>query len=372
MKMKRVAILAFWLTLLLAASASARVKHWGGYGAPIPLVPTEVQGLENVTRIDAGNGSGYALEADGSEWAWGENSEGELGNGTKAASDNRAVKVSFPRGVKIVAIGEARYDGFAIDSTGQGWAWGEGAKGVLCTGEGQMKVRAPIKVPGITSAIAVQGGENHVLWLMANGTVQACGDNTNGQLGVGAGVQETNVPLPVLGLSEVVEVSAGERHSLARTASGRVYGWGNNKHGQVCIANKTPQVFVPTEVPLPGPASDVSGGGNLTRNGHTMMLVGGVPYGCGDDEEGQVGDGRFVNKYAPTLSSKLASVPLTQVVALGESSAGLSATGKVYTAGSGEWGTLGNGSEASSLEPFEADSNVVEISGTAGNVIDRG
>src|ERR1019366_192540 len=319
--MKRVAFLTVCLTSLLAASASAQVKHWGGYGEPIPLVPTEVQGLENVTRIDAGNGSGYALESNATEWAWGENSEGELGNGTKAASYNGAVKVSFPKGVRIVAIGEARYDGFAIDSTGQGWAWGEGAKGVLCTGDGQKKVKSPVRVPGITSAVAVQGGENHVLWLMADGTVRACGENWNGQLGVGASVPETNVPLEVPGLSEVVEISAG---------------------------------------------------GDLTRNGHTMMLVGGVPYGCGDDEEGQVGDGKLVNKYSPTLATRLARVPLTQVVALGEASAGLSAAGVVYTSGSGEWGTLGNGSEASSLDPVEADSKVLEISGTAGNVIDRG
>src|ERR1019366_4446953 len=171
--MKRVAFLTVCLTSLLAASASAQVKHWGGYGEPIPLVPTEVQGLENVTRIDAGNGSGYALESNATEWAWGENSEGELGNGTKAASYNGAVKVSFPKGVRIVAIGEARY-------------------------------------AGIASAVAVQGGENHVLWLMADGTVRACGENWNGQLGVGASVPETNVPLEVPGLSEVVEISAGE------------------------------------------------------------------------------------------------------------------------------------------------------------------
>jgi alpha-tubulin suppressor-like RCC1 family protein len=370
--MKRVAFLTVCLTSLLAASASAQVKHWGGYGEPIPLVPTEVQGLENVTRIDAGNGSGYALESNATEWAWGENSEGELGNGTKAASYNGAVKVSFPKGVRIVAIGEARYDGFAIDSTGQGWAWGEGAKGVLCTGDGQKKVKSPVRVPGITSAVAVQGGENHVLWLMADGTVRACGENWNGQLGVGASVPETNVPLEVPGLSEVVEISAGERHSLARTASGKVYAWGDNKHGQVCIGLKVPAVYLPSEVVLPGPASDISGGGDLTRNGHTMMLVGGVPYGCGDDEEGQVGDGKLVNKYSPTLATRLARVPLTQVVALGEASAGLSAAGVVYTSGSGEWGTLGNGSEASSLDPVEADSKVLEISGTAGNVIDRG
>jgi alpha-tubulin suppressor-like RCC1 family protein len=84
--------------------------------------------LSNVIAIDASNTSSYALESNGTMLAWGENHHGQLGDGgegTTGASYTEAVKVAFPPGVSVTAIGEAQNDGFAIDSEGQGWAVGE-------------------------------------------------------------------------------------------------------------------------------------------------------------------------------------------------------------------------------------------------------
>jgi alpha-tubulin suppressor-like RCC1 family protein len=103
-----------------------------------------------------------------------------------------------------------------------------------------------------------------------------------------------------------------------------------------------------------------------------VFLVEGVPYGCGDDSSGQIGDGQTSNKFAPTVASEVLTLGLTKVVAAGEASMGLSSSGEVYTWGSAEAGDLGNGSdEGFSLSPVPVASEGLEVSATAHNMITR-
>lgn len=378
-RLPTIGFVAVCMMFALPASASAsvsstgQVKHWGSYaGADVTPLPKAVANLENVVAIDAGNMSGYALESNGTLWAWGENGEGELGDGSTAPSRKQATQTTFPAGVKIVAIGEAQDSGFAIDSTGQGWAWGMNGPGQLCLGKGtERRVLTPQKVPGLTEAHAVQGGEHHVLWLLKNGALETCGTNSNGQLGVGPAAARSASPLSVPGLSKVVEISAGEKSSCARTLAGAIYDWGANYNGQAGIGTESAAVYEPTLVPLPGAASEVSCGGNLPPNGHTLALVKGVPYGWGADAAGQVGDGQTVNKLKPVIATAVESLGLTHVVASGAYSLGINAIGELYAWGSDEGAALGTGLGLSSLTPVAIESGVVEISGTALNSLDR-
>jgi alpha-tubulin suppressor-like RCC1 family protein len=362
------ALAAIFLALLCASTAAAEVDRWGSYaGAFTQPTPTAVAGLENVVAIDAGNVSSYALEQNGTLWAFGENGRGQLGDGLKEDAITRAVEVSFPVGVKIVAIGEAEDAGFAIDSTGQGWSWGD----TMCLGKAVGDTTKPQKVPGMTEAVAVQGGGHHVLWLLRNRTLQACGKNENGQLGVGEGIAYSALPKALPGLSNVVEVSAGEKSSCARTSTGAVYDWGADYNGQVGNGMEQASVYEPFKVPLPGVASEISCGGDLPPNGHTLALVEGAVYGWGADGGGQIGDEQTVNKRTPTLARAVSSLGLTHIVASGACSLGLNAAGNVYAWGSDADKALGAGKEKSSHMPLLVDGGAVEISGTAYNGLDR-
>jgi alpha-tubulin suppressor-like RCC1 family protein len=356
------------LTLLCAATATAGVDRWGSYaGAFAQPTPIAMANLENVVAIDAGNRSSYALKNDGTLWAFGENGRGQLGDGLEEDAITRAVEVSFPVGVTIVAIGEAEDVGFAIDSTGQGWTWGD----TMCVGKAVEDTTKPQKVPGMTEAVAVQGGGHHVLWLLRNKTVEACGKNENGQLGVGQGITYSALPKAIPGLSNVVEVSAGEKSSCARTATGAVYDWGADYNGQVGNGVEQPSVYEPFKVPLPGVASEVSCGGDLPPNGHTLALVEGAVYGWGADGGGQLGDEKTQNKLTPARGGAVSSLGLTHVVASGACSLGLSADGDVYAWGSNADKALGAGKGKASLTPLLVDSGALEISGTAYNSLDR-
>jgi alpha-tubulin suppressor-like RCC1 family protein len=369
-------IVAVTACLAMSCPASAAtVKHWGSYGlAHKQRTPVTIPNLSNVSSIDAGNDMSYVLERNGTLWAFGENEVGELGDGGTAASVEEAVKVVFPAGVDIVAIGEAESSGYAIDSTGQGWAWGKGGEESLCLGEEKEDITEPEKVPGMTDAAAVQGGSHHVLWLLKNGTVETCGSNRDGELGVGSGVRKSGSPIAVPGLSGVVEVSAGQLSSCARTASGAIYEWGGDENGQIGNGVEETGVYEPFQVPLPGPASEISCGGNKSRDGTTLALVRGTVYGWGADSFGQVGDAQTVDKLSPVIATATKALDLTDVVASGASSLGLSASGDVYAWGSNECDALGSGegkrAKKYALTPLLVDSGVEEISGTAFNSLD--
>ena len=364
------------LTMALAAPASASLKRWGQYfgggETQTQTEPTLVTGLEHVRAIDAGNATSYALESNGLVYAWGNGRFGQLGNGVPVNSAT-PVRVSFPTGVSIVAIGEARDVGYAVDSTGQGWAWGNNGHGSLCLGNSAIRLR-PEKVPGVTTATAVQGGENHVLWLLNNGTVESCGTNMQGQLGVGSAVQESNTPLAVPGITGIVRVSVGEHTSAALDASGRLFMWGGNETGAVGVGQKYRDVYTPMQVPFPlgaGPVTDVSAGGDYGENDHTLALLGGEMYGWGEDSRNQVGDesmsdGSGENKFEPAATG----LHFAQVVAGGAHSLGLDASGNVWAWGGGYGFALGTGSSKATMAPVIVDTGVSAISATATNSID--
>jgi alpha-tubulin suppressor-like RCC1 family protein len=372
--LRRAAPISLCLFALIATNASAAVMRWGYDGKTTASArPLTVRGLpaEAPVEVDAGNVTGFALYANGSEYAWGSGAEGQIGDGGANERDGKdaAVKVEFPAGVKIVAIGEARNSGYAVDSTGQGWGWGELGANQGC--EAAPKAKLPEKIPGITDAVKVQGGQAHTLWILANGHVVGCGNSREGELGFkGEAVAPTEIP----GLSGVVEVSAGTFFSLARTASGQVYGMGRNEEGQLCLPESVEKALKPVKLDLPGAASEISGGGNnVEADGHSMFLVEGVPYGCGADEQGELGDGQTSAKFAPTVASKVALLGLTQVVTGAQASAGISKAGEVYTWGSAGKGALGNGEEEGfSLTPFALEAGGVQLSATSWNMLVRG
>ena len=129
-----------------------------------------------------------------------------------------------------------------------------------------------------------------------------------------------------------MEVSAGELTSCARTATGEIWDWGGNDNGQLGDGTETDS-HVPVRVPLPGPATEITCGGNLTSDGHNLALVGDELYGWGADQFGQIGDGGDKYKLLPVRTG----LEFESVVAAGFS-AGARCRGNVGVGGQGAAG----------------------------------
>lgn len=123
-----------------------------------------------------------------------------------------------------------RNHSLALRSDGTVWAWGDNTQGQLGVSAPAFS-RTPPQVPGLFGITAIDGGDGHTLALKTGGTVWSFGANDTGQLGDGSlGVRRTS-PVQVQGLFGMVSISAGAQHSLAVKSDGVVWGWGDNSQG---------------------------------------------------------------------------------------------------------------------------------------------
>lgn len=109
---------------------------------------------------------------------------------------------------------------------------------------------------------AVACGTEHCLAISTCGALLAWGSNARGQLGMGSGVRDTWQPAVATALSgvRIVSIGAGDAHSLAADAAGRLFAWGCAQHGQLGLriardGSGSTIVPLPAQVPLP-PAGD--------------------------------------------------------------------------------------------------------------------
>jgi alpha-tubulin suppressor-like RCC1 family protein len=303
--------------------------------------------VQQSARIDGGNWHTIWLAPDGRVAATGDNSYGQLGDGT---TTDRTVSGWVNSLTDVVAVSAGRYHNLALDSDGQVWAWGRNIYGQL--GDGTTTNRmVPVRVnnPAVTRMVAVSAGQFFSMALDSDGNVWAWGDNGSGQLGDGT---TTNRMVPVqvdhTKLTGVVAIAAGLVHSLAIDSTGAAWAWGHNFSGQVGDGTRTDRL-APVRVVdthLTGVVVIAGGAGQSLAIDST-----GAAWAWGNNFEGQLGDGTNANSTVPV---RVDDTHLTSVVAI---AAGLGHTlaidsdGKAWAWGRNAFGQLGNGSTTNSPVP---------------------
>ncbi len=119
--------------------------------------------------VAAGVGHTVALRGDGTVWAWGDNSSGQLGDGTYTQRD---VPVQVPGLTSVTALAAGRNHTVALRSDGTVWAWGSNSSGQLGNGTTSERL-TPTRVPGLTSVTALAAVDNHTVALRSDGNGSA-------------------------------------------------------------------------------------------------------------------------------------------------------------------------------------------------------
>ncbi len=207
--------------------------------------PGPVSGLSNVVAVAGGAYHSLALLSNGTVMAWGYNEYGQLGRGVVSGPEEcegygcSKVPVAVPGIANAVAVAAGYYTSYALLSNGTVMAWGNDRNGQMGDGgftEGCECRSIPIQVPGVASAIAVSAGEETATALISNGSVMAWGKNSYGQSGNGTTNTtgcECSAPVTVSGITTATGIASGAEFNLARLADGTVKGWGINYDSQL-------------------------------------------------------------------------------------------------------------------------------------------
>ena len=373
------AVAAVWAVPPAGAAPSfTTVDHWGSYfgdhvsaDRATTLSPTPITLPGTIKQIATSNSDEYALLSDGSVWAWGQGTYGELGDGSASNSFSTPVRVQFPAGVTIASIptDAMPFDtGLALDTSGHVWGWGRNQSGELCLGN-STEQDAPVELP-LSHVTLLAGAGPHAEY-DSGGTVYSCGGDQDGDLGAGtttASVTPVQVQLPTD--ETVVSLVAAFENGGALMSDGDYYNWGRNNLGQLGDGTTT-ESNVPELVHRLGRVAQVAQGGSYADNGQTIVIIrDGTVKGWGADGFGQLGDGGGSSAYhdLPILVTPPTGVRYARVATSGYDSYAVSATGTVYAWGEGTAGQVGNGTTSNATVPTLVDSGAAMISATALNV----
>ncbi len=268
----------------------------GATGSSPHPTPAQVPGLSNVTDVAAGFGASLALQGDGTVWGFGLNDFGQLGTATNNNTTNdNPVATVVPGLTDVTAIAAGGSHSLALRADGTVFAFGDNEAGQLGTTTNNNVPNTanptPTLVPGLSNVTDIAAGFAHSLAVREDGTVWAFGLNEFGQLGTttnnGASTA-TPTPTQVPGLTDVVAVAAGAYHSLALEADGTVWAFGRNEFGQL---GSTLNNATTTATPTPASIAGLSGVIVIAAgDSHSLAVrADGSVWSFGSNQFGQLG-----------------------------------------------------------------------------------
>ncbi|MFC3788619.1 OmpL47-type beta-barrel domain-containing protein [Paenibacillus sp. GCM10012307] len=287
----------------LALMSDGTVWSWGGNSsgqlgnttASMRFDPQKIEGLNSIIAVSAGHTHSLALKSDGTVWSWGSNAFGELGQGTTGNPSYTPKQILSLSGVKSISAGF--FFNLVTKTDGTIWAWGSNSKGQLGNGT-TTNASIPFQLTNLSNVIDISAGGYHSLALQQGGTVWAWGYNNSGQLGDGTKTDK-KTPVLVNSLSGIKQVSAGLYFSMAMSDN-TVYTWGDNSVGQLGNGSVANSFSTPVAVSSLNNIKTIDAGyqtGAALAN-NTVMSWGG-------NGSGQLGNGTKNNSRVPVAATDL-------------------------------------------------------------------
>lgn len=267
--------------------------------------PDQITALSGVASLAAGVDFAFALKRDGTVWGWGNNASGYLGLGSGDRTVHTApVQLTDLSDIVALATEPGEYSALALKRDGTVWAWGNNSHGNLGLGDTSNR-DSPVQNTGLTDIVAITIGFDSSMALKRDGTVWAWGYNTYGGLGLGD-TTEHDSPVQITDLSNIVAIASGGGHSMALGRDGRVWVWGLNGYGQLGLGDSTERDSPVVNTSLSGVVAILAG------NQHSMALKSdGSLWAFGDNSSGQLGLGDTTFRDSPTQVNAGAAVSST-------------------------------------------------------------
>ena len=330
------------------------IYGWGNnnVGQVLGTVQTVPQSWTQIASNDISSHA-VAIRNDNTIWTWGYNGYGQLGTGDTINRSSPVLVGITNVNNSWVYISSGSNSTYAIRRDGSLWAWGLNSSGQLGN-NGTTTYSSPVQI-GTSSWTQVNGGPDHVIAINSLGLLYSWGNNNNGQLGTSDTI---NRSAPVLigniGTSSWTQIGAGASFSMAINTIGQLYAWGYNGQGQLGIvqpftatsSGSTISFSAPTQV-----SSNMSWTQIAPGYQHTIALDAGTfLWSWGLNSSGQLGDGTTINRSSPV---QIGSSAWGKVNGGFNNSIVLTANGIVFIWGSNASGQLGDGTTINRSIPVQ-------------------
>lgn len=330
------------IALLAFAVAACGGPGPGPGGGPTPGPPPAP------TQVSAGIYHSLALTDDGRAYAWGWNLMGELGTGDTTPAPT-PVAVSMPSGVRFAQVEAGGLHSIALTDDGRAYAWGNNSDGAI--GDGSNTDRhtpVPVAMPVGTTLVNVSSSGSHALAVTDDGRVFGWGFNVLDQVGAHApSPARTPVEVPFPDGVVVTDVATGGGFSLALDEVGTVYAWGTNTMNQLGDGTTDPR-GAPRPVAMPDDAVIVAIAAGSSF-GLALDADGGV-YAWGENFQSWLGAGDFSSPVRLDLPAGLA---FTEIHAGSYLAVGRTADGVVHAWGRNNGGQVGDGTTVNRTTPVQ-------------------
>jgi alpha-tubulin suppressor-like RCC1 family protein len=297
------------------------------------------------TTISADNRQNIGLKADGTIWTWGENTYGQLGDGSLT---DRLYPVKIGSDNNWSAVSAGYFHSIALKSNGTLWGWGRNGTGQV--GDGSTTQRtSPVQVGSDTKWKSIVAGGQHSLGIKTDSTLWSWGRNNGGQIGDGS-TSQRNSPIQIGTEKKWVNIAAGYVHTLGLKADSTLWAWGFNGSGQIGDGNNTDQL-TPKQI-----------GSSKWRSiaaGYYFSLAiksDGTLWAWGENGSGQLGDGSTTQRTSPVQIGT--DKTWTNIAAGSDHSLAMKSDGSLWMWGSNTNGQFGDGSTTNRTSPIKIGSSV--------------
>jgi alpha-tubulin suppressor-like RCC1 family protein len=201
----------------------------GAGGGFYSITPLTVTGLTNISSIYVGKGSfTCAILSDTTVKCWGKNDSGRLGDGTNTT---RLVPTTVPGLSGVTSLAMAAYHACALLSDGTVRCWGSNWENELGDGSGTDQW-SPVNVAWFSNATSIAAATDQTCVILADTTTRCWGYGWGDQLGVGAATSGGNISdYTVANLPNATQISGGWNHICGIISGGTVRCWGGEGTG---------------------------------------------------------------------------------------------------------------------------------------------